>query len=243
MSKAEPLTTEDAGPPATLGARLRQARLQEKLTVREVARQLGVSASFVSQLENNKSQPSVATLFSIARLLGVSVDTLFEKQDATAPPAEPPDGQERQEEEPESPADSSDPAPISRKIQGFSSVSLGDQPSDARHSITTPGHRSRLMLESGVVWEQLVRKSDDLDFIEIIYPPGSSSTTDGRMLRHDDYEYGILLEGELEVTIGFDVYTLNAGEAIGFDSRIPHLLSNPGTTPARGIWVMHHIRE
>jgi uncharacterized cupin superfamily protein len=76
--------------------------------------------------------------------------------------------------------------------------------------------------------------------MEILYPPGSSSTTDGRMLRHDDYEYGCLLEGELQVTLGFDVFMLRTGEAIGFDSSVPHLFKNLGTTPARGIWVVHH---
>jgi uncharacterized cupin superfamily protein len=95
-------------------------------------------------------------------------------------------------------------------------------------------------MDGGVIWEQLVRKTDHLDFMEIIYPPRSSSTTDGRMLRHDNYEYGYLLEGELEVTVGFDVFTLRAGEAIGFDSAIPHLFKNLGSVPARGIWVVHH---
>ena len=102
--------------------------------------------------------------------------------------------------------------------------------------MTAPGHRTKLVMDSGVIWEQLARKTDHLDFMEIMYPPGSSSTTDGRMLRHDDYEYGYLLEGELEVTLGFDVMVLRAGEAIGFDSSVPHLFKNLGSVPARGIW-------
>ena len=60
-----------------LGGRLRKVRLATGMSLREVARQLGVSPSFVSQLENGKSQPSVATLYSLAQLLGVSIDELF----------------------------------------------------------------------------------------------------------------------------------------------------------------------
>ena len=63
------------------------------------------------------------------------------------------------------------------------------------------------------------------------------------MLRHDGYEYGFLLEGELEVTLGFDVFTLRAGEAIGLNSSVPHLFRNLGTTPARGIWCVHHRHD
>ena len=88
MTTSAESASADSGDHAhTLGSRLRQARLQANLSLREMARQLGVSASFVSQLENGKSQPSVATLYSLAQLLGVSMDRLFENQEppATAP--------------------------------------------------------------------------------------------------------------------------------------------------------------
>ncbi len=48
-----------------LGARLREVRVRSGLSLRAVARELGVSPSFVSQLENDRSRPSVATLYSL----------------------------------------------------------------------------------------------------------------------------------------------------------------------------------
>ena len=66
-----------AEPMENLGGRLKRARQKSGLALREVARQLGVSASFVSQMENGKSTPSVATLYSMAQLLDVSIDELF----------------------------------------------------------------------------------------------------------------------------------------------------------------------
>jgi quercetin dioxygenase-like cupin family protein/DNA-binding XRE family transcriptional regulator len=193
------------------------------LTVRELARQLGVSASFVSQLENGKSQPSVATLYSLAQHLGVSLDEFFEG---------PPGGAAA-----ESPARGGPGAAV--PTAGHASMDAPTTP--PRMSVTPAGERTRLVMDSGVIWEQLSRTKDDhVDFIEVCYPPGSSSTTDERMLRHDGYDYGYLLEGELQVTLGFEDFLLHAGEAIGFDSSIPHRFKNPGTTPARGIWFVHH---
>jgi DNA-binding XRE family transcriptional regulator/mannose-6-phosphate isomerase-like protein (cupin superfamily) len=247
-STTEPVPADAGDRPDSLGARLRQARLDAKLSLRELSRQLGVSASFVSQIENGKSHPSVATLYSLTQLLGVSMDRLFEAQDGASTPV----GEAASGPEVESPSgpDTEGSAAvggagqISRGDLGSPSAAWGDRPeSSTRLSVTTPGNRTRLVMDCGVTWDQLARKSDHLDFMEIVYPPGSSSTTDGRMLRHDDYEYGYLLEGELQVTLGFDVFMLRAGEAIGLDSSVPHLFRNLGTTPARGIWVVHHRHD
>jgi transcriptional regulator with XRE-family HTH domain/mannose-6-phosphate isomerase-like protein (cupin superfamily) len=240
--------TPERDPSANLAARIRQARLHAGITVRELARRLGVSASFVSQLENGKSQPSVSTLYALAHCLGESIDRLFLDQDGATPPGRVPTGPAT---DPPAPAvhaagvDGLQPAErgrVSRNQPGFPAVAWGDDPSGPhdRVAVTTPGHRARLLMGGGVVWEQLVPKTDHLDFMEILYPPSSSSTVDGRMLRHDNYEYGYLLEGELEVTVGFEVLTLRAGEAIGFDSTVPHLFRNRRSVPARGIWVVHH---
>src|SRR3954468_12426568 len=54
-----------------LGSRLKDLRLKAGMTLRQLARQAELSPSFVSQIENGKSQPSVATLYSFAQLLNV----------------------------------------------------------------------------------------------------------------------------------------------------------------------------
>ena len=238
-----------ADPTLHLGGRLRQARKRSNLSLRELARQLGVSPSFVSQLENGKSQPSVATLYSLTQLLGVSIDRLFDGEDGSSPAeaeagAAPTASADGTWTDVDAGQDEGGAAAVSRTDFGSPSGAWRTSREDgSRSSMTTPGRRTRLVMDSGVIWEQLARRTDHLDFMEILYPPGSSSTTDGRMLRHDDYEYGYLLEGELEVTLGFDVFVLRASEAIGFDSSVPHLFRNLGTAPARGIWVVHHRHE
>ncbi|MHB1165831.1 MAG: helix-turn-helix domain-containing protein [Candidatus Nanopelagicales bacterium] len=213
-------------PVVKLGSRLKAARVRSGMSLREVARQLGVSPSFVSQMENGKSQPSVATLYSMAQLLDVSIDELF----ATTPaapalvmPVDPVHGA------------------ISRSDLGSPADAWPADDSGRRISIVAPAGRPRLVMDSGVIWESLATNSDaNLDFMEIIYPAGSSSTNDGRMLRHVGTEYGYLISGILQITFGFDTYTLRPGESMSLDSSVPHLLTNPGTVPARGIWAVHH---
>lgn len=235
---------------AHVGARLRQARQRSGLSLREVARQLGVSASFVSQLENGKSQPSVATLYSLAQLLDVSIDELFAPArlteeggghtDSTSPGPRV-SGSVMSRGSRVAAASPAGPVPISRTTLGSPADAWPDERALQRLSVTAPGERPRLVMDTGVVWEQLASNTDHtLDFMEIVYPAGSSSTTDDRMLRHDGYEYGFLIEGELQVTFGFEVFMLRAGESLGLDSSVPHLFKNLGSVSARGIWFVHH---
>ncbi|MBI1350635.1 MAG: helix-turn-helix domain-containing protein [Actinomycetales bacterium] len=228
----------DGGAVDNLGARLRDVRLQAGLSLREVARRLGVSPSFISQMENGKSQPSVATLYSMAQLLDVSIDELFQRG-APAPAGDVVDPLH---------AIAVPPATIGT-VNGVISRSDFSSPAEAwakegtseRVQVVTPAERPRLVMDSGVVWEQLASNNDrNLDFMEITYPAGTSSTNDGRMLRHHGMEYGYLLSGTLQITHGFETYLLHPGESMCLDPSIPHLLTNPGTVPARGIWVVHH---
>lgn len=238
MSSADRNTGPSHEAPANLGARLRDVRLEAGLSLREVARQLSVSPSFVSQLENGKSHPSVVTLYAMSQLLNVSIDALFSdghsadvSQDTTDAPAERVPGA----------VDPSSVSSVSRSDLGSPVDAWPRDQGSPRFSLTRPGDRRRLVMHSGVMWDQLVTNAgSELEFIEVHYPAHSSSTNDARMLRHDGYEYGYLLEGELEITLGFDAFTLRPGEAVGFDSSIPHLLSNRGDVPVRGIWFVRH---
>jgi transcriptional regulator with XRE-family HTH domain len=60
-----------------IGSRLREEREAARLSQRELARRLGVSASLISQIESGQSKPSVSTLYAIVTELGVSLDYVF----------------------------------------------------------------------------------------------------------------------------------------------------------------------
>jgi transcriptional regulator with XRE-family HTH domain len=63
--------------PSHIGARLRAQREREGLTLRELARRIGVSASLISQIERDKVNPSVSTLYALVRELGMTMGDLF----------------------------------------------------------------------------------------------------------------------------------------------------------------------
>lgn len=58
-------------------ARLRAARVAADLSLREVSRRVGISASMLSQIENGRAQPSVATLYALVSMLSLSLDELL----------------------------------------------------------------------------------------------------------------------------------------------------------------------
>ncbi len=227
-----------------IGSRLRAVREARGLGLREAARQLDVSASFLSQLETGKSQPSVSTLYSLTRLLDVSIDQLFDDDATAATVAAITAGTAAGAAAPvetASPLGSPRPArealasgPVSRSAVG-GPVDVFDSPSvRARFEIARPGERRRIDMDSGVVWEQLVTNTaPDMELLEVVYAPHSSSTTDGRMLRHEGYEFGLVLQGELGITYGFDSYVVRAGDSFGFDSGVPHLFRNTTDEPVR----------
>ena len=53
-----------------IGPRIRAERERRNVTIRALARVIGVSPSLISQIETGKSQPSVSSLYSITSALG-----------------------------------------------------------------------------------------------------------------------------------------------------------------------------
>jgi len=70
-----------------VGLRVREARVDAGLTVRELARRIGVSASHVSQVERGIGAFSVPALYAVARELDVSMHALLDPpaKDAAGP--------------------------------------------------------------------------------------------------------------------------------------------------------------
>ncbi|MGW2716964.1 helix-turn-helix domain-containing protein [Streptomyces sp. NPDC001492] len=204
-----------------VGARIRQARLAKGVSLRALAREIGVSASLVSQIETGKSQPSVSTLYAITTALSVSVEALFDgyEGEAAASPVV---------------AAATAPATVLHALAAFAA-----DPGRRIGPLVTPGERELLELDSGVVWERLGHvPGTDVDFLLVTYRPGGSSSSSGGLMRHTGTEYGYVTSGELVLTLGFDEYTLGPGDAVCFESTTPHRYRNDGTEPAVGVWFV-----
>ena len=81
-----PITLAD-GPPA-VGTRLQELRRAQNLSLDDLSRRSGVSKSMLSEVERNRSNPTIAVLWRLASALGISLtDFLAEKDAESSPPA------------------------------------------------------------------------------------------------------------------------------------------------------------
>jgi transcriptional regulator with XRE-family HTH domain len=207
-------------PGTGLGPRLRLARDERQLSVRELARRIGCSASLISQIERGVSVPSVGVLYSLATELDSSLDHLLFGAD------------------PRRPAPVSEPA--AREPAARDEPAAGE-PESGPGIVQRAGARNIIDLASGVRWERLTPGADAMtDFLEVIYSPGGHSTDERRPLRHDGREYGLVISGTLLANVGFESYELGAGDSIAFDSSIPHEYLNKTGEPVHAIWVVVH---
>ena len=218
-------------PGTGLGPRLRLAREERQLSVRELARRIGCSASLISQIERGVSIPSVGVLYSLATELDSSLDHLLFGADARRPRVPDPGGQA-----------SRGPGPGGQASRGPGSggqASRGPEPGPG--IVQRAGCRNIIDLASGVRWERLTPGADAMtDFLEVIYSPGGHSTDERRPLRHDGHEYGLVISGTLQANVGFESYELGAGDSIAFDSSTPHEYLNKTGDPVHAIWVVVH---
>jgi transcriptional regulator with XRE-family HTH domain len=222
----------DFDPGTGLAPRLRLAREARQLSVRELARRIGCSASLISQIERGVSVPSVGVLYSLATELDTSLDHLLFGSDQV----------ERAKPRATDPAQAA--APDRPAPAGSPTGARGDMPGPAwgAPGIVQRGNgRSIIDLASGVRWERLTPGSDAMtDFLEVVYSPGGHSTDERRPLRHDGREYGLVLRGTLQANVGFESYELGPGDSIAFDSSTPHEYLNKTDEPVHAIWVVVH---
>ena len=196
-----------------VGSLIRRERLKLGLSLRELARRVGVSASMLSQVETDRTRPSVSTIYAIASELGLSIDALLSEEETAVVSAAAAGTRVRR-------------GPVQPAAE------LGCQ-------LVRPEHRRKLELDSGVTWELLSDLLPHLvDFMFVTYEPGGRSSSSGKMMRHTGTEFAFLLRGRLKIQVGFDEYVLEPGDAMAFDSSEPHLLVNEGTEPAEGIWFV-----
>jgi transcriptional regulator with XRE-family HTH domain len=211
-----------------VGSLIRRERQNQGLSLRELARRVGVSASMLSQVETGRTRPSVSTIYAIATELGLSIDALLsDKEAAVATATAAAAG--------EAAADGAAAAgPRVRRVPVGTAAAA-----DLASQLVRPEQRRKLELESGVTWELLSDLLPHLvDFMFVTYEPGGRSSSSGKLMRHTGTEFAFLVRGKLKIQVGFDEYVLQAGDALAFDSSEPHLLVNEGTEPAEGIWFV-----
>ncbi|MCL2827540.1 MAG: helix-turn-helix domain-containing protein [Oscillospiraceae bacterium] len=68
-----------------LGQNIKQERISQNMTQEQLSEKVGISAVFLSQIENSRKVPSLETVYKIASCLGVTIEKIF-KGDYTITP-------------------------------------------------------------------------------------------------------------------------------------------------------------
>ena len=206
-----------------VGERLREAREGARLSVRELARRVDVSPGHISNVERGLASLSVRSLYAIVTELGISMDSLFVP--AGSRDADP---------------ESDDPTVehIGANVSG--SASLGSAgPLEQKGIVLRKGNRPTIPLPTGTRWERLTPEPErGAEFIEVIYPPNETGAVPQEFIQHPSREYGIVIEGELTIQVGFDVAVLTTGDSIAFNSTTPHRYWNASRSRVRAIWFI-----
>lgn len=72
-------------PDYNIGAKIRGLRNAKKLTLQDVANETGFSTALISQIENNKISPPIATLSKIAHFFDVRIGHFFSESEVECP--------------------------------------------------------------------------------------------------------------------------------------------------------------
>jgi transcriptional regulator with XRE-family HTH domain len=204
-----------AGPADEIGARVASFRARRGRKVSELARQVGVSPSLISQIERGQSRPSVSTLFALAEALEVPVDAFFRDSGEEADAA--PDR----------------PKLVEATPQGE------DEPAAGHRYMVRKDERAAIDIEGGVRWERLTPTTlDNVDFMELVYAPKAESNP--TLYRHPGTEMVLVIEGRMDIYVGFERHALGPGDSIHFPSSFPHRYVNPTDEVTRAVTVILH---
>lgn len=103
---------------------------------------------------------------------------------------------------------------------------------DKRAEITFEGGER----EGGITLEQLA-PFDSSRLLEAhvhVIAPGAEN---GGVIRHEGEEVGYVAEGEFELMVNGQLYTLKQGDSFFFPSDLPHSYRNVSSATARVVWV------
>lgn len=73
------MATQNKQVPYRFGEKLRTVRERKGYTLKMIAQQAGVSESLVSQIERNRVSPAIDTLLTLADVLDINLEFLFEE--------------------------------------------------------------------------------------------------------------------------------------------------------------------
>lgn len=170
----------------TIGAKIRDLRLKNGLTQEELADRAELSKGYISQLENDLTSPSIATLTDILTLLGSSLSEFFSDGDSGA------------------------------------------------FTFTRDDYFVKESENATVTWIVPTAQKNMLEPIIVELEAGACTDAD---IPHEGEEFGYVLEGAVEVTVGDRKAVVKQGETFYFSSDRKHYIRNVSDKSSKVLWV------
>jgi transcriptional regulator with XRE-family HTH domain len=172
----------------SIGNKVKELRKKRGLSLAELSQLTGFTRSFLSQVENEKTTPSIASLIKIANALGVVASQLFFEE-------------------------GSEEKIVIRKKD--------------REVFTNKKSRVR--------FERLVLRTPEKRIEPVLVHMEPRGFTG--VYQANGHEFGILLKGKIELTLGGKTYVLEEGDSVYFDATTPHSWRNIYRGKSIGLWV------
>ncbi|MEV6182000.1 XRE family transcriptional regulator [Streptomyces sp. NPDC052016] len=96
-------------------------------------------------------------------------------------------------------------------------------------SVRDPRVRAQPIVRHGRTYWPLTRQPGGLQAFKVLVPRG---TDEPEPRTHEGYEWLYVLSGRLRLVLGDHDIVLTAGEAVEFDTRVPHWFGSTGEGPA-----------
>ena len=119
----------------------------------------------------------------------------------------------------------------------------GPAPADERPFVVRSDRRRKLTYSglSGTGYmgfeDHLLSASLDRQLAMGISTYESGGSTGDDLYTHEGEEAGMVLKGEIELTLDDQVFHLNTGDSFSFSADIPHRYRNPGKVEAQIVWA------
>jgi len=203
-----------------IGDKLKDFRLQNRMTLVELSKKSGVSKSLLSRIERGHSVPTITTFEKIGTALGVDLSSLFGGHEVGHL------------------AVSLDRSAVhmfsGNQSCDFSPTNNGND--SKAISVVRRDQRKKLIMPWGARYEMLCPDMQHkIEFIYINYPVGGGAE---EFYSHEGEECGLVLEGTFKAIIGDQELILEAGDSIYYASSIPHRWENAGDVEAKAIWAI-----
>ena len=170
----------------SIGGKLRDLRLKNGLTQEELADRAELSKGYISQLENDLTSPSIATLIDVLTLLGSSLAEFFSDDD------------------------------------------------ESKLVFTPEDYFEKKTEKQTVNWIVPTAQKNEMEPILIELEKGESTDAD---IPHEGEEFGYVLEGAVEVSVGGRTETARAGDSFYDSADRKHYIVNVYDGKSKVLWV------